>query len=126
MITLIRGIVRVIPGADDGLETFHLISLATTNPNLLKASPGSVYGWYIYNNNASIRKVAFHNLKVVPTAGADVFMSLIIPPNSGANAFSTQGIKFSVGIGITTTTGVADSDVTPVGANDLDINIYYK
>lgn len=109
-----------------GLTTFHLISAATTNPTVIKNSPGQVYGWYIFNNNANIRKIAFHNSASAPTAGASVFFSLVIPANSGANVFSFAGIPFSAGIAITTTTGMADNDAVAVSLNDLDINIWYK
>ena len=110
----------------DGYKTFHLVSAATTNPSVIKNQPGRVLGWYIYNNNAAAMKVAFHNLASAPTAGANVLMSLIIPPTSGANVSLPEGIKFSVGIGLTTTAGIADADATAVGLNDLNINIFYE
>ena len=115
-----------IPTTTGGLSTFHLVSAATTNATNVKASAGQVYGWYIYNSNAAARKVAFHNTAGTPTAGASVFMSLVIPPTSGANCELSNGIAFSTGIGVTTVTGLADTDATAVALNDLIINVYYK
>lgn len=119
-------IVAHIPVTAGGLTTFHLVSAATTNATVVKASAGQLYGWYIYNSNAAARKVAFHNTASAPTAGASIFKTLVIPPTSGANVEFSQGIAFSTGIAITTVTGLADNDSAAVAANDLVINLYYK
>lgn len=105
---------------------FHLVSAATTNATSVKASAGDLHGYHIYNNSSEPRKVAFHNTAGTPTAGASVLFSLVIAPNSGANLEAGKGqIPFSTGIGITTTSGLADNDATAVEANDLIINILY-
>ena len=114
------------PFISGGLSTFHLESLATVNATNIKASAGQLYGWYIYNSNAAARKVAFHNTAGVPTAGASIFFTIVIPPNSGANCFDLFGIAFSTGIGITTVTGLPDANATAVAADDLNINLFYK
>lgn len=114
------------PATSGGWATSHLVSGASTNATNIKASAGQVGGWYIYNSNASARKVAFHNTAGTPTAGSSVFFSVVIPPSSAANVEFANGIAFSTGIAITTVTGIADSDSTSVGANDLLINIFYK
>jgi hypothetical protein len=105
---------------------YHLVSAASTNPSVVKASAGTVNGWYIYNSNGSARKVAFHNIATTPTAGTGVIIALVIPPLSAANVSLPDGITFTTGIAITTVTGLADSDATGVAANDLVINIFYK
>lgn len=120
------GAVSLTPGTSGGWTTFHLVSAATTNATNIKASAGQLGGWYIYNSNASARKIAFHNTAGTPTAGAGVLLTVIIPGGAGANVEFTNGIPFSTGIAITTVTGLADSDSTAVGLNDLNINIFYK
>jgi len=105
---------------------FDLVSAASTNPTVIKASAGTVNGWYIYNSNGSARKVAFHDIATTPTAGTGVVMSLVIPPLSAANVSLPDGITFTTGIAITTVTGLADSNSTAVSLNDLVINIFYK
>ncbi len=114
------------PATSGGLDVFHLACAGTTNATSVKASPGQLFGWYIYNSNAAARKVCFHNTAGTPTAGSAVMISLVIPPTSGANVFGDIGIPFSSGIGLTTVTGLADSDNTAVAANDLIINLWYK
>ena len=107
-------------------STFHLVSAASTNATVIKASAGTVNGWFIYNSNTAARKIIFHNSLSTPTAGAGVFFTLIIPGLAAANVSLPDGIVFSTGISITTTTGLADSDNTGVALNDLIINIFYK
>jgi len=110
-----------------GASVYHLVTAgATTSPTNIKSSTGKVTGWYIYNSNGSARKVAFHNTSVTPVAGTSVYFSVVVPPLSGANCPFPAGINFSSGIGITTVTGLADSDATAVATNDLIINIFYK
>lgn len=120
------GDVGIKPRTSGGLSKFHLISAASTNATNIKSSAGQVFGWYIFNANAAMRKVAFHNASGTPTAGASIYFVLCIPANSAANVFSETGIAFSTGIAITTVTGIADSDSTAVAANDLAIEIFYS
>lgn len=120
------GNVGIVPRTSGGFTTYHLVSGASTNATSVKASAGQLFGWYVYNSNASARKLVFHNTAGTPTAGASVFFSIVIPPSSGANVFTDAGIAFSTGIGITTVTGLADSDSTGVAANDLIINLFYS
>jgi hypothetical protein len=123
--------VTVVSGATGGdsvsnLSSQTIVSAASTNPISIKASAGKVTGWYIYNSNGSARKVAFHNTAGTPTAGASVYLSLVIPALSAANVSFPDGIDFSTGIAITTVTGLANNDATAVALNDLVINIFYK
>jgi hypothetical protein len=120
------GTVGLSPKTSGGWTTYHLVSAATTNATNLKASAGQVGGWYIYNSNAAARKIAFHNTAGTPTAGASVFLAIVIPPLSAANVEFTNGIPFSTGIAITTVTDLADSGTTAVALNDLNVNIFYK
>jgi len=108
-------------------KVFHLVSAASTNATVVKANPGKLSGYYIYNNNASARKLVFHDSASTPTSGASVYFSLVIPAQSGANCpLPEDGVDFANGIAITTVTGIADSDNTAVAANDLTINLFYK
>lgn len=108
-----------------GLTTFHLVSAATTNATVVKASAGQLYGYYIYNNNAAMRKVAFHNSSTTPTAGAGIFFTVNMPPNSAANVSFEMGIAFSAGIAITMVTDNTDAGATAVAAGDLTANLFY-
>lgn len=118
--------IPILPATSGGLSTYHLVSAGSTNATVVKASAGQLFGWYIQNNNASMRKVTFHNASSTPTAGASVFFTLKIPGGAAANVLGPYGIAFSTGIAITTTTDLADNGTTAVAASDLDINLFYK
>lgn len=104
----------------------HLISTASTNATVVKASAGQLYGWSVTNTNAAARYLKFHNSATTPTAGTGVVFTVGIPATSGSNFEIAGGIAFSTGIAFTTVTGIADSDNAAVGASDLNINLFYK
>lgn len=108
-----------------GLTTYHLVSAATTNATVVKASAGQLYGYYIYNNATSMRKVAFHNTASAPTAGASIFFTINLPASAAANVEFAMGIAFSSGIAITTVTDNTDAGATAVASGDLTINLFY-
>jgi hypothetical protein len=119
--------VTVVSGATGGDSTFHLVSAAATNATNIKASAGKVTGWYIYNSNASARKVNFYNANTTPVLGTTTLHSaIIIPGLAAANVSFPNGIDFGTGIGIATVTELTDAGNTAVALNDLIINIYFK
>jgi hypothetical protein len=122
------GAVNVKPATAGGLSVHRIVAAASNNAALVKGSPGQVFGWYIYNSNASARKVVLYNAITNPPVPGTTApkITLVIPASSGANVEFTNGIEFDTGIGIATVTGLADSDNTGVAANDLIINVLYK
>lgn len=108
-------------------DVSRLLSAATTNATAVKTSRGRVYGWYLYNANASVRYLKLYDKASAPTVGTDTpLMTIPIPPGSGANAFSPDGIGFLLGIGFALTTGVADNDTAAVAANEIVVNLFYR
>lgn len=113
--------------ATGGDTTFHLVSAANTNPTNIKASQGVVTGWYIYNSNASARKVNLYNLNVSPTVGTStIAVAIIVPGLAATNVSFPDGIDFGTGISISTVTELTDAGTTAVALNDLIINLFYK
>jgi hypothetical protein len=103
----------------------HLVSAATTNPTVIKASAGRLLGFVLTNNAASKVYVKFHNQTTAPTAGSGVVRSFGIPAG-GTITFSLEGgIAFSTGIALTTVTGAADADATAVALNDIVGDIFF-
>jgi hypothetical protein len=121
-----KQIVTLQPHTTGGSTVYHLISAGTTNATVVKASAGQLYGYYIYNANASARKIAFHDTASAPTAGASVYMSFVLPAASAANVAFPNGVTFATGIAFTTVTEVADAGTTAVASGDLAINLFYK
>jgi len=105
--------------ATGGASGAHIVSAATTNATIVKASGGRVLGAFLANTTASWRFVKLHNQATLPTAGTGVVRTIPVPPN-GFAAFSFEGgISFPAGIGLTIVTGSADSDATAVAVGDV-------
>ena len=103
----------------------HLVSAATTNPTVVKASAGRLLGYVLANNTAAMLFVKFHNQATAPTAGTGVVRTVGIPAN-GIVTFSLEGgIAFSTGIALTTVTGPQDGNSTAVTANDIVGDIFF-
>lgn len=110
-----------------GWTTHKLISAATTNATSLKATPGQIGGWYIFNNAAAVRYVKLYNKASAPTVGTDVPVWVIgVPAGGAANMEFTNGLQFPVGIAYATTTGITDADATAVALSDLSISLAWK
>jgi hypothetical protein len=103
----------------------HLVSAATTNPTVVKASAGRLLGFVLANNAATVVYVKFHNQTTAPTAGTGVVRSVGIPAGRTITFSLEGGIAFSTGIALTTVTGAADSNNTAVALNDIVGDIFF-
>lgn len=104
-----------------------LISAATTNATVVKASPGQLHGWYLFNGNAATRYLKLYNTAVAPTPGTTATVLVIpIPAGAAANVSFANGLGFTVGISFALTTGIANSDTGSVAANEVVVNLFYK
>lgn len=106
------------------------VSAASTNATSVKASKGKVYAIMAYNVNASVRYLKLYDKASAPTVGTDIpVLRFPIPGNTAGAGFNISiptGIDFSLGIAYAITAGVADSDSTGVGANEVLVNIGYN
>lgn len=121
-----------MPGTPDLLRksaaasTYHLISAASTNAGVVKASAGLVTGYYLVNTALAFSYVKLYNKASSPTVGTDTPRCVYgVPPSSAANVVLTIPVAFETGIAIATTLGIADSDSTGVGANEVAVTLYY-
>lgn len=117
---------QVRANATGAATTSHLVSAATTNAANIKNAAGRVLGWSAVNTTGVFQYVKLHNSATAPTAGAGVFMTIAIPPNSVNNCPPTlPGIAFSAGIGRTIVTGSADTDATATTAGAVIFDLFY-
>ena len=125
--TNIIGQVNVAPQTTGGLSLFRSIDLDETEEEV-KGTAGQVYGWFIYNNAATVLYVKFYNATAanVTVGTTTPVLTIPIPAGSGANVEYTNGIAFSTAITIAATTGVADNNTGAPAANDIIANIFYK
>lgn len=110
-----------------GATPFTLISAASTNATLVKASAGTLYGLYAYNNGAAAAYLKVFNLAVAPTVGTSVAtMTILLPAGGGATiSVPPQGIAFSTGISYAITGVGTTADTTAVAAAQVFVNGMY-
>lgn len=109
-----------------GYSIFRSIDLDETE-EAVKASPGQIFGWYLYNNATTTRYVKVYNDTVanVVVGTTTPVLTIPIPPQAAANVEFIRGIPFSVAITAAATTGVADNDTGAPSANDVVGNVFY-
>lgn len=125
------GQVSVAPQTANGLSVMNATSsdgstALTNSAQVIKATAGNLYGWYIYNPNATAQFVQFYNTAAASvTVGttAPLFM-LTIPATSGANVEFTNGITFSNAGWSWAATSTAGGNGAPSSA--LDAVAFYK
>lgn len=108
-----------------------LSSAATTNPTLVKNSPGAIFNLIIHNTHSgggSGSSIAFrmYDLSVAPTVGTSVPMIIIhVPSNSSKELNFTSGITFVNGIAYSITDGDSLLDATAISADGVQVYMGY-
>lgn len=118
------------PSTSNGWSTFMASSgdgstALTNTAQAVKASAGTLGGWYIYNPNATATYVIIYNTAQgsVTVGTTNPQMVLCIPPTSAANVEFGNGINFTTAISVAaTTTGGGNS----APSTALESNFYYK
>jgi len=112
---------------------YHLISLASTNANLVAAGARLLAGIIVINQNAALRFLKIFNKATAPVPGTDTpVMNIPIPANGAGANFGgglvfvpTYPISFPLGLGFALTGGQADNDATAIGAGDVVVDFVY-
>lgn len=116
----------LVPGATPhGCSIYHKVSAATTNAANVKASPGQIYGWRIFNNAAYPVYVKLHNTAGTPTPGSGVVQSIGVQAGLSDGEFFPVGLAFDTGVGISIVQGISDSDATAVALSDCVVDLFY-
>jgi len=118
------------PSANGGASVLNSTSsdggtALTATAQAIKASAGTLRGWYIYNPNTAAVFVQFYNAgtgSVTVGTTAPLFM-ITVPPGSATNVAWPDGIQFSTAI-----TWAATSTAAGAGAPStaLDAVAFYK
>lgn len=109
------------------LQTYRLLSAASTNATLVRASRGMVHGLVASNTNAAVRYLKLYDKATAPTVGTDSpSMTIALPPGQTISPQIPAGVAFEKGIGLATTAGVADADTAAVAANEIVVNLQYS
>jgi hypothetical protein len=114
-----------IPTTRGGLDVFRNLNLGATG-QVVKASAGQLFGWYISNAATSQRFLKVYNKATAADQTDTPVMTIPIPAESAANVSFPQGIQFAAGISVRCTTGIADNDTGAPGSNECVVNILFK
>lgn len=109
-----------------GTVAAKVLSAATTNPRLVKASPARVYGYHLANTATAWRYVKVYNTATAPTVGTTaVAYTIPIAPGSTAQVHHVVPIHHDTGLSYGITAGAADTDATIVAAGDVVGHVLY-
>lgn len=121
-----KQIVTVQPHTAGGLSTFMASgsdgsTALTGTAQVIKASAGQVYGYYIYNPNTSAQYVHFYNTAAgsVTVGTTNPLFTLTIPAQAAANLTGANGIAFTnagFSMAATSTAGGAGNPTTALDA----------
>jgi len=122
--TNLIGKVNVSAQTTGGATSFTLISAATTNATVVKASAGVLYMLTATNNAATIAFLKLYNKATAPTVGTDTpVMTFMLPANGGiAVPLPASGVTFATGIGYAITGLATTADTTAVALSQIQLN----
>lgn len=116
------------PATTIGSSAFaHIMSTASTNATLVKASAGNVASFAVGNNGAAVAYFKLYNKASAPTVGTDTPVATILIPINGTVVypFAPFGAAFTTGISYAITAGAAVADTTAVAAAQVVGTINY-
>lgn len=112
--------------AGSSCQVSRIVSAASTNATVAKASPGVVSGWVFGNVNASFRYLKLYDKASSPTVGTDTpKVTLPLPGASAGHLGLASPLSFANGIAYALTTGIQDSDTGAVAANEITVSVMY-
>lgn len=119
----VNGTVTANQGTLVAPTALNINSAATTNATSVKTSAGTLYNVSASNTNAAARYLKLYNKASAPVVGTDVPVLILLLP-AGASIdhdFGLVGHRFTTGIALALTTGIADSDTGAVAANEIKV-----
>lgn len=124
-----KSIVTAYAHAAGGATPGRLISAASTNGTVVKASAGTLYTLVVMNLNAAVRYLKVYNSTSVTVGTTTPTWTFAIPASTTGAGFSVPipacGIAFGTGICLGLTTGIADNDTGAVAANEILVDYAY-
>jgi hypothetical protein len=133
--SLVSGRIPVSPdtlnAGSGGSEVWYLVSTASTNINVVKASPGNLYSITVFGLTANVRYLKMYNKATSPVIASDSGLIRFLMPiptsasAAGATINFTRPVNFSNGISIAITGAIGATDATAIAANDCVVIIAY-
>ena len=115
--TNLIGSVNVAAAATGGCTPAHLLSGASTNATVIKASAGTLCKLSAINTTATLYYLKFYNVTTGPTCNSDTVVATYPVPASTTGAgvevnLGPFGEAYTTGIAFCLTAGLADNDNT--------------
>lgn len=119
------------PATAGGVTIFRSLDLDEGALEVVKASPGQLYGVWVTNRATTTRWIKFYDATSGTIGTGTPVLTFGIPANATDNVAGILGvgglgIPFATGICVGASTGFADADTGAPGANDVIINVFYK
>lgn len=108
---------------------FHHVSLGTSSDKAVAINEAAVLtGYYFSNSHPSLlRYLKLYDQTSAPSpVSDDPELNLPMPPLAGATVGLDSPIPFAAGIAFAIRAGVAITDDTNVGADEVVINLFYR
>jgi len=103
---------------------YHVVSLATTNAALIKASYGRMWALSAFNTTAADKFIKLFNKSTAPVPGTDTPVKTFrVPANGSVVWVPGIGSAFNLGLGVAIVGAAADLDATAVAAGDVILDI---
>lgn len=109
---------------NDDLLVYRNLNLGISG-SVIKNSPGVLYGIQFYADVAAVRFFKLYNLATAPLATSTVFMTIPANNTNPALVLFPKGLRFSAGLGIRATQGLADNDASAPLANSCYGNVWF-
>lgn len=109
-----------------GGASAKVLSAATTNATVVKATPGVLFDVHVGNTNAATAYLKFYNKATAPTCNTDpVIATYVLVQNIPVTVSSNFGRLFTAGIGLCITAAQADNDNT-AATTGITVTMTYK
>lgn len=112
-----------------GATPHSLLSAATTNATVVKASAGQVYAIQAFTIDATPVYLKLYNKATAPDENDTPVGRYLIPGSADGRGFMLEiptGLEFSAGISYRLTTAIADNSTAAVAAAEVLVNIDWK
>jgi hypothetical protein len=124
-----KQIVTPYAHAAGGATPGRILSAASTNGTVVKASQGSLYSLIVTNTNAAVRYLKLYNSTSVTVGTTTPAWTIAIPGATTGAGFAVPipscGVLFGTGICMGLTTGAADNDTGAVAATEICVAYSY-
>ncbi|SRR6266581_647920 len=124
-----KALVGVGDNSTDVSQPFSLVAAATANATLICNRACVVTSIHAINVNAAVRYLKLYDTAMIPTAGSGTPVRRYGIPGATTGAgfilAPTVPFAFYAGLGLTLTTGSADSDTAALTAGDVILTLEY-